>query len=112
MAVSFQVDGSDMPLDPEWVEPQPIDIVGRKHSLAPIVNAIRTFRLSWDAMSLTDFATLSAKCTTASHTAKIPHPDSGTYTTFATAYLRLARFHFEDINAYNIEVEISGVTLP
>ncbi len=112
MAVSFQVDGSDMPLDPETVEPQSVDVVGRKHNFAPIVSAIRTFRLGWEAMSPANFATLSAKCNTASHTAKIPHPDSGTYTTFSTAYLHLARYRFEDINAYGVEIEITGVTLP
>ncbi len=113
MAVSFQIDGSNMPYDPWSVQWKPADVLGRKHSGGFLNNAKRTCTLSLPDMGYSNFGTLAAKCNTASHTIKIPHPDTGTYTTFATAYLRLTRPpRFEDISVYDIEIEVSFVTLP
>ncbi len=109
---SFQIDGSDMPYDPWSVRPRPVEPLGRKHSGAFLVNAKRTFVLSMPDMTTANFATLEAKCDGAIHSVKIPHPNTGTYTTFATAAVRLSREpRFEDINVYDIEIEVSFVTL-
>src|SRR5512139_2309280 len=107
MAVSFQIDGSDMPYDPWSVRWRPVDPLGRKHSGAYLVNAKRTCNLSMPDMSTANFATLESKCDGAIHSVKIPHTNTGTYTTFSTAVLRLAREpRFEDVNVYDIEIEV------
>ncbi len=89
MAVSFQIDGADMPLDPEEVKWDEIEWVARKHGGGPLVNTKRTARLHWDMMTIAHFTTLDAKCDSAAHSIKIPHPNTGTYTTFATTYLKM-----------------------
>src|SRR5512147_2509631 len=105
MAVSFQIDGSDMPYDPWDVSWRPAEPLGRKHSGAFLNSAKRTCTLSLPDMTTANFATLEAKCDGAIRSVKIPHPNSGTYTTFATAVLRLARApKFQDLNVYDIEI--------
>lgn len=111
MAVSFQIDGSTMPYDPQSVDWDPVDVVGRKHGGGPLVNVKRSVKLGFDGLTYTDFGTLAAKCDTAAHSIKVPHPDTGTYTTFATAYLHLIRFPMLDINVYNIEIVADFITV-
>jgi hypothetical protein len=112
MTVSFQIGGSDMPYDPHEVVWEPVDWIGRKHGGGPLVNAKRSVRLSFDGLSYADFTTLAALCNTASHSIKVPHPDTGTYTTFATAYLHLTRWALRDINVYDVEIVADFITVP
>jgi hypothetical protein len=111
MAVSFQIDGSTMPLDPEVVRWSDPDWVGRKHNGGPIINTKRSVRLSWEVMTLADYGTLEAACTSAVHTLKVPHPTSGTYTTFSGAYLRVSGSDRKDINVYGVELIADYVTV-
>lgn len=110
--MAFEIDATAMPYDPQAVDWEPVDVVGRKHGGGLLVNVKRSVRLSFDALSYTDYTTLAAKCNTAAHSIKIPHPNTGTYTTFATAYLRLARWSFKDINAYDVDIVADFITLP
>lgn len=111
MAVSFQIDGATMPLDPEQVAWEPKDWIARTHGGAPLTNTKRRVRLRWEAMAQADFATLVGYCTSAAHSVKIPHPDTAVYTTFDVAYLQMANWSFKDVHVENVEIEASFITV-
>ena len=109
--MAFQIDATDMPYDPQDVVWEPVEWIARKHGGGPLVNAKRAVKLSFEGMTYTDFATLAAKCNTVAHSLKVPHPDTGAYTTFATAYLHMTRFAYRDVNAYDVEITADFITV-
>jgi hypothetical protein len=110
MAVSFQIGGSTMPLDPEVVRWSQPEWLGRAHGGIPLVNAKRSVSLRWDVMSAADYDTLETQCNAAAHSIKVPHPNSGTYTTFTTSYLRIDGER-RDINVYSVELTADFITV-
>lgn len=112
MAVSFQIDGTTMPYDPQEVQWEPQEWIARKHGGGPLVSAKRAVKLSFEGLSYADFSTLAALCNTAAHSLKVPHPDTAVYATFATAYLHLMRVAFRDVNAYDVELTADFITVP
>ncbi len=109
--MAFEIDATPMSYDPQEVVWDQIEWLARKHGGGPLVNAKRSVRLSFDGLSYADFATLAAYCNTAAHSVKVPHPVTGAYTTFATAYLHLTRFVYRDINAYDLEIVADFITV-
>lgn len=112
MAVSFQIDGVTMPLDPEDVQWEPKEWIARKHGGGPLINAKRSVRLRWASMSTANYATLIAYCNSAAHSIKIPHPDTEVYTTFSTAYLNLVSGSFMDVHVERVEIAADFITVP
>lgn len=109
MAVSFQLDAADMPLDPHTVDWEPKEVIDRNHDGAPINNIKRTVRLRMPDMTTANYSTIEAHDDGATHSAKIPRPSDGTYTTYSNIYVRMVGFSFQDLNAYDVEVEISWI---
>ena len=109
MAVSFQLDAADMPLDPFEVIWEPKEELDRNHDGAPIDNIKRTARLRMPDMTTANFSIIDAHDDGATHSAKIPRPSDGTYTTYSNIYVRTLNFSFRDLNAYEVEFEISWI---
>lgn len=109
MAVSFQLDAADMPLDPFDVIWEPKELIDRNHDGAPIFNIKRTARLRMPDMTTSNFSTIDAHDDGATHSAKIPRPSDGTYTTYSNVYVRTLNFSLRDLNAYEVEFEISWI---
>ena len=108
--MAFEIDATPMPYDPQAVDWDQPEWIARAHGGNPLVNAKRSVRLAFDALTYADFTTLAAKCNTAAHSIKVPAPGTGTYTTYATAYLHLVRFSFKDINAYDVDIVADYIT--
>lgn len=109
MAVSFQLDAADMPLDPFEVVWEPKEVIDRNHDGAPIFNSKRTAHLRMPDMTTANFDTIQAHDDGATHSAKIPRPSDGTYTTYSNIYVRMIGFPFRDLNVYDVEIEISWI---
>ncbi len=112
MAISFQIDGSDMPRDPESVKWMPPVRLARKHGGGPLNSAKRSVTLGWDMLPLSEYATLEAKCDTSSHSIKVPHPNTGTYTTYTTTYLAInGTPDRQSIVVLNVEILADFITI-
>jgi hypothetical protein len=111
MAVSFELDSVAMPLDPHTVEWEPKEVIDRNHDGAPLENIKRTATLRFDPMTTSDFSTIEAHDDGATHSAKIPRPTDGTYTTYSNIYVRVSSFSHQDINVYDVELEISWIEI-
>lgn len=109
MAVSFKIDTVTMPLDPAEVEWEPREVLERAHSGAPLRNARRIVRLDFGEMTTTDFNTLMTYDDGATHTLRIPHPTTGTYTDYAGAYFRNTRSSLQDVHVEGVEFEASWI---
>jgi len=109
--MAFEIDATPMPYDPQEVTWDTEEWLARKHGGGPLINTKRAVKLSFEGMGYTDLSTLAALCNSASHSLKVPHPKTGVYTTFATAYLHLTRVTFRDVNAYDIEILADFITV-
>ena len=111
MTASFQIDTVAQPLDPFDVKWDEKEVIGRNRAGAPIFNIKRTAHLKFDPMSTSDLTTFIASDNGSTHSAKIPAPSSGTYTTYSGVYVRLTGWHFEDVHVEDVELEISWIEL-
>jgi len=108
--MAMQIDAANMPRDPYDVRWEPREVIERAHSGKPLRNTYRRVLLMFDDITPSDFNTIAAYDDGSTHTIKIPHPTTATYTDYAGAYIRVSRPHsFQDVHTEDIEFEVSWV---
>ncbi len=111
MAASFQLDAVTMPFDPYEVVWEPKEVIDRNHAGAPLENIKRKVTLRLPDMTAANFTIIEAHDDGATHSAKIPRIIDAAYTTYSNIYVRLTNFTQKDINYYDVELEISWITI-
>lgn len=106
----LELDSTPVARDPSTITWAPRTEKGIDHTGAPAYSARRNCRLTWAFMQLAEFETWAEADDAATHSVKLPHPDTNTATTFTGCYVRV-RSGTRQLYMTNVEVEITFINV-